>query len=312
MRIVMFVTSLWLVTSPLWGKIVFYTNRDGNDEIYRMNSDGSNLTQLTFNNVHDWVPTWSPNGQQIVYTSNRDGNAEVYVMDADGTNQQRLTRYFGSDADPDWSPDGTQIAFVSDRNSPEGVHVFVMDTDGSNVRQVTDLFSMSPKWSPDGQWILFRGGLEGAQIYTIRPDGTDQWQVSKTKRDKVLFMGGWSPDGKKIVYAEAEKKQRAATPIITTRYPTRRRVFTRVPVEIPLKGHYTFSFSADGKSLLFAGKRNDDEESDIYRFRLDDRQLIQLTDTPGNDCTPREWNPLLSASPQRLTPTLWGEIKETK
>ena len=277
-----------------------------------MNADGSNLTQLTFNNGDDWVPTWSPNGQQIAFVSARDGNSEIYIMDADGTNQRRLTHYWGSDTEPDWSPDGSQIAFVSDRNSPEGVHVFVMDTDGSNVRQVTDQFAMSPKWSPDGQWILFNNPLQHPHINAIRLDGSNQWQVSKSNHDATMqIMGGWSPDGNKIVYAEY-KKQQGANPIIANRHPVQQRVFTRVMVEIPLKKHSTYSFSADGKSLLFAGAQNDDKDTDICRFRLADKQLIQLTDTPGNDYAPREWNPLLSVSPQELTPTRWGEIKAIK
>ena len=93
MRIAILVACLWLATSPLWGKIVFYSFRDGNTEIYTMDSDGTNQTRLTFNEVSDAAPAWSPNGQQIVFRSYRDGerNAEIYVMDADGKNQRRLT-----------------------------------------------------------------------------------------------------------------------------------------------------------------------------------------------------------------------------
>ena len=134
MRLVILVASLWLVTSPLWGKIVFYSFRDGQPEIYTMDSDGSNQTRLTFNEVSDAAPAWSPNGQQIVFRSYRDGNAEIYVMDADGGNQRNLTRHPAFDAFPDWSPDGSQIAFDSSRPDKHGVDIFVMDTDGGNVR----------------------------------------------------------------------------------------------------------------------------------------------------------------------------------
>ncbi len=142
MRTIILVACLWAVTSPLWGKIVFHSDRDGNREIYTMNSDGSNITRLTFNKADDVMPTWSPNGQQIAFDSNRDGNDEIYVMNADGTNQRRLTHHPGWEVDPDWSPDGSQIVFMSDRHGGTGLplNIFVMEADGGNVRQVTDVF----------------------------------------------------------------------------------------------------------------------------------------------------------------------------
>ena len=326
MRMIIFVACLWLATPPLWGKIVFDSRRSGNhrsiNEIYTMNSDGSNLTQLTFtkNNTN---PAWSPNGKQIVFQSKRDGNWEIYVMDADGTNQRRLTHHPGFDYDPDWSPDGFQIAFDSNRNAKkdeEKAEIYVMDADGGNVKQVTDVgLAARPRWSPDGQWILFQAHVkgivnQGRQIYAIRPDGTDLWQVSNPRGRTWRIAGGWSPDGKKILYIE-KINNNDGTPVIATRHPTpkRQRVLKRVQVKIPLKDRIDFSFSADGKSLLFAAKRHDDHDWDIYRFRLADRQLIQLTNNQGSDNSqPREWNPRLSVSPQELTSTLWGEIKTTR
>ena len=57
----MLVASLWLVTSPLWGKIAFYSKRDGNSEIYTMDSNGSRQTRLTFNAARDNAPSWAAN-----------------------------------------------------------------------------------------------------------------------------------------------------------------------------------------------------------------------------------------------------------
>jgi TolB protein len=48
--------------SPAWSpdgsRIVFYSNRDGNSEIYRMNADGSNQVNLTGNAAEDLDPDW--------------------------------------------------------------------------------------------------------------------------------------------------------------------------------------------------------------------------------------------------------------
>ena len=72
------------------GKIAFESNRDGNEEIYVMNADGTNQTNLTNNAARDYVPAWSPDGSKIAFGSTRDGNDEIYVMNADGSGQVNL------------------------------------------------------------------------------------------------------------------------------------------------------------------------------------------------------------------------------
>ena len=318
MRLSLLVACLWLATSPLWGKIVFYSHRDGNTEVYTMGPDGNNQTRLTFNEAGDSFPVWSPNGRQIAFHSYRDGNAEVYVMNADGSNPRNLTRHPANDRRPDWSPDGSMIAFNSFRDGAINIHV--MNADGSNVKQLTHMriehleLASKPKWSPDGEWILFGGDIvegnlkQGRQVYAMRPDGSDRWQVSEPVPGASMFLGGWSPEGMRVVYAALIGAQTTeATVIIATLNPQRTKVIKREGVPLPKMPVGTVSFGAAGKSILFRGKRAD--VWNIYRFRLSDRKLIRLTDNPGADIAPQEWNPRLSVSPQRLVPKHWGEVK---
>lgn len=72
-------------------KIAFASNRDGNQEIYVMNVNGSNQIRLTNSPEADNAPTWSPDGKKVAFYSLRDGNYEIYIMNADGSNQTRLT-----------------------------------------------------------------------------------------------------------------------------------------------------------------------------------------------------------------------------
>ena len=322
-RYIILVACFWLATGSLWGKIVFHSDRDGNTEIYTMSSDGTNQKRLTFNDVGGAHPAWSPNGRQIAFHSYHDETGGIYVMDVDGNNQRRLTHSF-YDESPSWSPDGNQIAFQRYREDDQShvYNIFVMEADGSNVRQVTDFWGAGrPKWSPDGEWILFKGselhpirpdGTETGDVFAIRPDGTDLWQVTETKPDTWRLLGGWSPDGKQILYKEVVNDPAIApTPVIATLHPSKpQRVFKRVPVKMPPMRFYTPCFSADGKSILFSGKR--DGRRNIYRFGLVDKQLIQLTDSPGDDAAPQEWDPRLPVSPRELTLTRWGEIKATQ
>lgn len=55
-----------LVAEPT-GTIVFSSNRDGDWDIYAVNSDGSGLTQLTQNRFEDSFPVPSPDGRSIAF-----------------------------------------------------------------------------------------------------------------------------------------------------------------------------------------------------------------------------------------------------
>ncbi len=108
--------------SPDGSEIVFDSNRDepgtsppsstapSNNDIYKMNRDGSGVTRLTTNagtpgiagTAFDALPQFSPDGTKIVFHSNRDRDpftppaqpsnpSEIYIMDADGGNETRVT-----------------------------------------------------------------------------------------------------------------------------------------------------------------------------------------------------------------------------
>ena len=80
------------------------SGRDGNDEIYVMNADGTRQTRLTINPASDWFPAWSADGAKIAFSSFRDGYEQIYVMSADGSGLTRLTNNVGNDTSPAWSP----------------------------------------------------------------------------------------------------------------------------------------------------------------------------------------------------------------
>jgi dipeptidyl aminopeptidase/acylaminoacyl peptidase len=84
------------------------------DEIYVMNPDGSGQTQLTDNDVHDWNPSWSSDGEKIAFATARHGgdNGEIYVMNADGSEQTNISNNPADEYLPNWSPHGTKIAFT--------------------------------------------------------------------------------------------------------------------------------------------------------------------------------------------------------
>jgi len=92
--------------SPDGMQIVFI--RGG--EIWTMNADGSDQTQLTQASEPDFAPVWSPNGRMIAFL--RGTPPQLYVMNVDGSGQRQLAPSSAWELDPDWSPDGKRISFA--------------------------------------------------------------------------------------------------------------------------------------------------------------------------------------------------------
>jgi Tol biopolymer transport system component len=123
------------------------SNTDGDEEIFVMNANGSNPSNLTNSSGNDSAPDYSPNGTRIAYTFSAGGlfgDVDVYTMVAlDGTDRRNVTNTTGNvlEYSPDYSPDGKRIAFTSTgvRNSnPEGdSEVYTIAANGSGTKNVT-------------------------------------------------------------------------------------------------------------------------------------------------------------------------------
>lgn len=152
-------------STPAWSPdgrmIAFRSERDGNNEVYVMESDGSGQHDVSRDPNHNWGPTWSPTGTGAVELRPRaDRRVHACVARPDGSNQHRirLDRYFEYGA---WSPDGARIAFMSQEADASGndpdYNIYVVNADGTGLRQLTDALGVDgfPSWSPDGIRIAF-------------------------------------------------------------------------------------------------------------------------------------------------------------
>ena len=151
----------------LVGRIAFHSFRDGDGDIYVMNADGSQVTNVTNSSDQEFDPVWSPDGKRIVF-GRCEGScpsflSEVWVINADGTGLKQLTH--GGGFPGAWSPDGKRIAFVANRVGDDVSleEVFTMNVDGSGVTQVTSnhFRDFPTAFSPNGKQILFQSDRDG-------------------------------------------------------------------------------------------------------------------------------------------------------
>jgi Tol biopolymer transport system component len=123
--------------SPDGSQILFYWYREGYDQLWMMNADGSNQHKLTTDTYWNAIPAMSPDGTQIAFSSLRDGDLEIYAMNTDGANPTRLTYTPDQDWRPIWSSDGSKIFFESMRDGPTH-EIYWMNRDGSQPTRLTN------------------------------------------------------------------------------------------------------------------------------------------------------------------------------
>jgi TolB protein len=248
-------------------KIVFASNRDGNDQIYSMNTDGSSLIRLTSNLSNDEHPRWSPNGTKILFQSDRDDSVSrthhVYVMNADGSGQTRLTTDATDDCNAEWSGDGTKIVFQSLRNGSY-YQIYTMNADGSGQVNVSNgtAADTQPSWSPNGLKIAFdseRDHVGRSSIYVMNANGTNQTRLTFSV-DPFMDQGPiWSHDALKLAFVSTRDST------IDTWQET----------------------DDDGGIITKSAVRINKE---IYSMNVDGSNQVRLTNTLENDDAPA-WSP---------------------
>jgi len=86
--------------SPDGSKVAFASNREGQNELYVVNLDGSSERRLTVNPVDDGAGTWSPDGNELIFDSNRDGDYELYKLNIN--NPGVVTQLTNNTVDDRW------------------------------------------------------------------------------------------------------------------------------------------------------------------------------------------------------------------
>ena len=102
-------------------------------DLWMMDDDGKNKTQVTRNGKANFAPFFFPDGKRIIFASNMDDpkgrNFELYIIRIDGTGLERVTYNETFDGFPMFSPDGKKLVFASNRHDekPGETNIFIAD-----------------------------------------------------------------------------------------------------------------------------------------------------------------------------------------
>lgn len=129
---------------------MFTSDRAGDDDLYLMEANGSDLRRLTNTPGTDWLAEFSPDGTTIAFATDHS----IDLIDTDGTNRTTLTPDAANH--PSWSPDGRQIAAVT-LTEHDDFAICTIDVSTGALTVFTDdeADDFYPAWSPDGDTIAF-------------------------------------------------------------------------------------------------------------------------------------------------------------
>lgn len=252
------------------GSQFFYAGESsGNWDIYLQRTGGSTVVNLTSDSKDaDTQPALSRDGSRIAFRSERQGGG-LFVMEATGENLRRVSSrgYL-----PAWSPDGKHLVYSTvtfgtptARGEPVGRLVILNLATGTERELETGGDATQPNWSPAGDRIAYWGLTEGGRrdIFTVAVSGG---QVARVTKDAAVDWNPvWSPDGRHLYFLSDRGgvMNLWRVPIVAGTGEVNGQP---QPVTMPTPAMSFFSFSADGKRLIFS---NAERDSQLFSIRWD-------------------------------------------
>ena len=167
---------------------------------------------------------WAPDSRHLI-AQTRDPRAIpskhgglgalTWIFTDDGKEMWNVNDH-GQDGCSFFFPDGQRVVWTSTRDNmsmpvgnwsdsddyPQGAELYSSDLHGGNIHRLTNnkWYEAEVSVSPDGKWITFGRQVDGKMdIWVMRPDGTGEFQVTRTddwQEGAPFFM----PDSEHIIF----------------------------------------------------------------------------------------------------------------
>ena len=166
--------------------------------------------------------SWSPDGLKIAFSANptgwaRDERNRLCIVDVSSKAVERISQIgAGSETRPSWSPDGKTIAYLflpnSFKKDAEGLtprpivntHLMLYDVASKQIRDAYDPASFDnsffgAQWTPDSKRLV---SMASHRVYfDVFEYDLAARQYKALTQGKCIFLGNFSRDGSKVVYA---------------------------------------------------------------------------------------------------------------
>jgi Tol biopolymer transport system component len=186
------------------GMIVWSSARVANHDLFVMNTDGSDVRQITQGENVDWFPRFSPDGGKVLFVrskkgwvyerdANSDGKWDLWTVSVEGKDESKVVE------NASWGNwiDGEEIIYVRGtkilrKKLGDDKETLVMDSEG--VSDLDGALLQQPQLSKDGKFIAIT--LRGSK----RETGV--WDIARKKWTKTGLgcQINWTPDGSHIYW----------------------------------------------------------------------------------------------------------------